>query len=123
MLQLVWLLLLALHIGAAGVWWWLMPGGFPSSATEFWVNQFWPPVLVALLSLALLARGKIGEALLPPVLAALPVFWMAFAISSRLTFDASFESAWHLPFVAAFGFAVLWIHKVRLRVRAWWLVP
>ena len=123
MLQLVWLLLLALHIGAAGVWWWLMPGGFPSSSTEFWVNQFWPPLIVALLSFALLARGRIGEGLLPPVLAAIPVFWMAFAISARLTFDASFESAWHLPFVAAFALAILWIHKMRLKVRAWWLVP
>jgi hypothetical protein len=112
MLQLVWLLLLALHIGAAGVWWWLMPGGSP-----------WALVIVALLATALLARGRLGEALLPPVLAALPAFWMAFAISSRLVFDVSFESAWHLPFVAAFAFGVLWIHKMRLRVRAWWLVP
>ncbi len=112
MLQLIWLLLLALHIGAAAVWWWLMPGG-----------SLWPPVIVALLATALIARGRLGEALLPPVLAALPLFWMAFAISSRLVFDVSFESAWHLPFVAAFGFGVLWIHKMRLRVTAWWLVP
>jgi hypothetical protein len=123
MLQLVWLLLLALHIGAAGVWWWLMPGGFPSSATEFWVNQFWPPVIVVLLVVALLARGKLGEALLPAALAAIPAFWLTFGLSARLTFDASFESAWHTPFVLAFGLAVLWIHKMRLRVRAWWLVP
>ena len=123
MLQLVWLLLLALHIGAAGVWWWLMPGSFPSSATEFWVNQFWPPVIVVVLVVALLARGKLGEALLPAALAAIPAFWLTFGLSARLTFDQSFESAWHTPFVLAFGLAVLWIHKMRLRVRAWWLVP
>ena len=123
MLQLIWLMLIALHIGATGVWWWMMPGGFPSSATEFWINQFFPPLIVVVLLVALLARGKVGPAILPAVLAAIPTFWMAFAISSRLTFDASFESAWHLPFVAAFIVAVLWINNVRTRVTAWWLVP
>ena len=113
----------ALHIGAAGVWWWMMPGGFPSSATEFWVNQSIPPLIIAVLLTALVARGKVGPALLPPVLAAIPLFWMAFAISSRLTFDVSFESAWHLPFVAAFVVAVLWINNMRTRVIAKWLLP
>ena len=123
MMQVVWLLLLALHIGAAGVWWWMMPGGFPSTATEFWVNQAIPPVIMAVLLTALVARGKVGPALLPPVLAAIPLFWMAFAISARLTFDVSFESAWHLPFVAAFVMAVLWINRMRTRLVAKWLLP
>jgi hypothetical protein len=82
-----------------------------------------PPLIVALLATALVSRGKLNHAILPPALAAIPLFWMAFAVSSRLTFQLSFESAWHLPFVAAFAVAVLWINKMRLRVTAWWLVP
>src|SRR6476660_9696922 len=100
MIQLVWLTLLAVHAGAAGVWWWLMPGGFPSSSTEFWVNQVAPAIAIAVLLTALLARGRYSETVLPPVLAAIPVFWLAFAISARITFDDSARSSWNLPFVA-----------------------
>ena len=63
MIQLVWLTLLAMHTGAAAVWWWLMPGGIPSSATAFWVDQVAPPIMVAALLAALLARGRLSQAI------------------------------------------------------------
>lgn len=123
MIQLVWLMLLAVHIGAAGVWWWLMPGGFPSSSTEYWVNQVAPLVAVALLATALFARGRFNHVILPAVLAAIPAFWMAFGISSRLTFDESFRSLWNLPFIGGAIVGGLWINYFRLRLVARWLVP
>ncbi|MCU1280754.1 MAG: hypothetical protein JWM53_4300 [bacterium] len=122
MIQLVWLMLLAVHTGAAAVWWWLMPGGFPTSSTEFWVNQVAPPFAVAMLLTALLARGRFGHAIRPAVLASIPIFWMAFAISSRIVFDESFESRWNLPFIAGAAVAVLWGNQFRLRLGARWLV-
>ncbi|MCU1278262.1 MAG: hypothetical protein JWM53_1808 [bacterium] len=123
MIQVVWLTLLAVHTGAAGVWWWLMPGGFPSSSTEYWVNEVAPVFAVALLLTALFARGRFGEAIRPAVLLAIPVFWMAFAISARIAFDDSFASGWSAPFIAAAAVAALWINNMRPRVRVWWLVP
>jgi hypothetical protein len=112
MIQLVWLTLLAAHIGAAGVWWWLMPGGFLG-----------PLFIVVLLLTALVARGRLGRALLPAVLAAIPVFWMAFGISSRIVFFASFQSLWNLPFIGGAVLAGLWVQQFRLRLTAKWLVP
>lgn len=116
-------MLLALHIGAAGVWWWLMPGGFPSSSTEFWVNQAAPPFVMALLLLALLARGRVSAVILPPVLAMIPAFWMAFGISARLTFFESFRSLWMLPFLAGAALAGLWVRGFMRRLVRGWLVP
>ena len=62
-----------------------------------------------LLLVALLARGKLSEALLPPVLAMIPVFWMACAIAARVVFPDSCASAWHLPFI---GGAVIPVARV-----------
>src|SRR5438105_1855565 len=122
MIQLVWLMLLAVHTGAAAVWWWMMPGGFSSAATEYWVNQVLPLGAVAVLLTALFARGKLSETVMPPVLAAIPVFWMAFGISARITFDDSFRSSWTTPFLVGAGVAALWVRQFRFRVRARWLL-
>jgi hypothetical protein len=123
MIQLVWLTLLAAHTGAAAVWWWLMPGGFPSSSTSYWVNQFWPPLVMVLFGGALLVRGKLSEAVLPPILAAIPVFWMAFGLSARLTFPQSFGSLWYLPFFGGALLAGLSSKQFRFRRRPIWLMP
>jgi hypothetical protein len=123
MIQFVWLTLLAVHTGAAAVWWWLMPGGFPSSSTEYWVNEVAPVVIIVVLLTALFARGGFGHAIRPPVLAALPLFWMAFAISARIVFDESFRSGWSGPFVAAAVVFGVWVSQFRLRLRARWLIP
>jgi len=123
MIQLVWLTLLAVHAGAAGVWWWLMPGGFPSSSSEYWVNGVAPIFCVALLLTALFARGKFSHAILPAVLAMIPAFWMAFAISALLTFNESFRGSWSYAFIGGAIVAGLWVNQMRLRLTAKWLVP
>src|SRR6476646_8206659 len=123
MIQLVWLTLLAVHAGAAGVWWWLMPGGFPSSSSEYWVNGVAPIFCVALLLTALFARGKFSHAILPAVLAMIPAFWMAFAISALLTFHDSFRGSWSYAFIGGAIVAGLWVNQMRLRLTAKWLVP
>jgi hypothetical protein len=122
MIQLVWLTLLAVHAGLAGLWWWIMPGGFPSSTTEYWVNQVMPPVVIIVALLALFARGKLSEAILPPVLVMIPVFWMLFGISARVTFIDSYESGWAKYFIGGAAIAALWARHFRQRVRRWWIV-
>jgi hypothetical protein len=123
MIQLLWLTLLALHTGAAGVWWYLMPGGFPSSSTEFWVNQVAPPLIIGVLLTALFARGRFSQTILPPILAMIPMFWMAFAVSARIAFGESFGSLWNLPFFAGSALAALWARQFRFRVTPIWLTP
>jgi hypothetical protein len=123
MLQLLWLTLLAAHIGAAAVWWWVMPGGFPSSSTQFWLNQVAPPLVAGVLLMALFARGKLSERILPPILATLPIFWIAFAISSRIVFFESFRSLWNLPLLGGVALGALWLRQFRFRVKAVSLLP
>jgi hypothetical protein len=123
MIQLVWLTLLAAHIGVAAVWWWLMPGGFPSSSPHFWVNQIAAPLAAMVFGVALLARGKLSETVLPPILATIPLFWMAFGISARLTFPQSFGSLWYLPFFGGALLAWLWSRQFPVRQRPIWLIP
>ncbi|HEX8950348.1 MAG TPA: hypothetical protein VF945_00815, partial [Polyangia bacterium] len=123
MINFIWLTLLAVHTGAAAVWWWLMPGGFPSSSTEYWVNEVAPIFCIALLLTALFARGRFSHAILPPVVAAIPAFWLAFGISARLTFDDSFGSRWTMAFVPAAAVGGLWVNQFRLRLTVKWLVP
>jgi hypothetical protein len=122
-IQLLWLGLTAVQAAAAGVWWWLMPGGFPSSSTEFWVNQVAPLVVIGLVILGLTARGRVGAAILPPFMAAVPVFWMAASVASVVAFGASMQSRWKLVFIAAALLTAEWIRQFRSRVQAWWLVP
>ncbi len=123
MINFIWLTLLAVHTGAAAVWWWLMPGGFPSSSSEYWVNEVAPIFCVVLLLTALFARGRFSHAVLPAVVAAIPAFWLAFGISSRLTFEDSFGSRWTLAFIPAAIVGGLWVNQFRLRLTAKWLVP
>jgi hypothetical protein len=123
MIQLLWLTLLATHTAAAAVWWWVVPGGFPSSSALFWTNQFFPPILMVLLLVALVARGRLSEAILPPVLAALCVFWMAFAISARIVFFETFRSMWNLPFLGGAILGGLWIRRFGLRRKPIWVIP
>lgn len=123
MIQLVWLTLLAGHTALAVVWWWMMPHGFPSSSTEYWVNEVDPVIVIALFATALAARGKFSEKILPPVLSLIPPFWMACAISSRLTFIESVQAGWYLPFFGGAGLAALWWKQFRERVRPIWVLP
>src|SRR5690554_6167818 len=108
MAQLVWFTLLAVHVGGAAVWWWLAPGGPARSPTDLWVDQIGPWLVIAILLLALLARGRLSQKVLPPILAAIPLFWMSFGLSAKLTFTESFRSLWNLPVLGGFALGALW---------------
>src|SRR5262245_61773172 len=110
-MQSLWLMVLASHIAAAAVWWWVMPGA-PAAL-----------LLAVVLAATLVVRGRLSEVLLPPTRAAGQVFWLAFAISSRIIFFDSFQSLWLLPFVGGVVLAVLWGTRFRFRVRPLWPVP
>lgn len=123
MLQLLWSAVLMGHMMCTAVMWWMAPGGFPSSTPEFWVNQLLPMIPIALLGLGLLSRGKTAEALLPPVFAVFPAFWMSFAISLRLTFPISIGSGWNIPFIGGFALAMLWGWQYARRITHVLLLP
>jgi hypothetical protein len=118
-MALVWLTLLALHAGAAGIWWWLSPGGFPSGSTELWVGQVAPWAVIVVLVAALVARGRLSEKVLPPILAALPLFWMSFGLSAKLQLDESFRALWNLPFLGGFVVGFLWVRQFRAYRPRW----
>lgn len=41
------LIVFAMHAIGAAAWFWLMPGGWPASAPQFWVDQVWPLAMIA----------------------------------------------------------------------------
>jgi hypothetical protein len=110
-MQPFWMILLASHVAAAAVWWWVMPAGIAA------------PLLMVVLAAAVVARGRVSETIVPPILAAIPVFWIAFAISARIVFFESFRSLWTLPFIGGVGVALMWMRRFRFQVRPVWLVP
>ena len=116
MIQLVWSTVLALHAVGAAVFWWTAPGGFPTSSSEHWVNAVAPVVPIVLVGAALFTRGRLAAAVLPVVLAAIPLFWMTFAISLRLTFPADTGGIWYLPFFGGFALLVIWVRQYGFRV-------
>ncbi len=123
MFQLIWSTVLASHLALAVAWWRLMPGGFPSSSTEFWVNQVAPAVPFALAALAIVGQTRSGAAIFAPLLTVFPLFWMSFAISARLTFPSSIGGGWNIPFFAGVLLSVMWARQFhRSRPRAWLLL-
>ena len=92
-MQLVWLMLLAVNIGAAGLWWWVSPSGSPDP----FVNQVVPLVAMVIFLVALFARGRLSEALLPPVLA---VAWALGRMLGALALGEATASSLGLPLPA-----------------------
>ena len=123
MIQQVWLLVFASHAALAAIWWWLMPGGFPSWAPQYWFNQVLPLVVLAVIVAALFAPKALRTALAPAIQLAFPVFWMVFAVSLRLTFPDSIGFLWNLLFAGGFVLAVLWVRQYRFTVPHAWLLP
>jgi hypothetical protein len=121
-MQQVWLLVFAAHAALAASWWWLMPGGFPPSRSEYWVNQVAPVVPLVLVALAMFSRGALREAVLAPIIAMFALFWMALGISARLTFPDS-AGAWNILFGGGFVLAMLWARQFRFRVARPLLLP
>jgi hypothetical protein len=121
MIQLLWSALLTGHAMCGLVLWWIAPAG--STTADLWLNQVLPFVPVGMLVLGLAARGKAAEAVLPPLFAAYPLFWMAFSIALRVTFPESAGAMWQLPFAAGFGVALLWMRQYRFRLKQPLLAP
>jgi hypothetical protein len=120
---LVWLLVFASHAACAAVWWWLMPGGFPSSTSELWVNQVLPFVPILVAAIALFTRGAFSASVVPALQAMFPLFWIACAISARVAFPESIGGLWNLPFAGGVLLAILWGRQHRFRTPKPWLVP
>jgi hypothetical protein len=116
MIQLLWLTLIAANTAMAGVWWWISPGGSV-------LNQVGPPVVMVVLLVGLLARGKASNAILPPILFGIFGFWIGFGISARIVFFESWRSLWNLPFLGGLVLGALAIRQFGLRRKPVWLIP
>lgn len=101
------MLILALHLGGAGAWWWLMPGSFPVTHPRFWVNQALP-IGVLLAGLVGLAAWRWKwHATWLAVLYAIPAGWIAAAISFRVVFPVSSHGWWAIAFWGAWLLSVV----------------
>ena len=75
-----------------------MPHRFPTSSPEHWVNEVGPVVVVVLCAAALLPPQRLRAAVFPGLTVALPLFWMALALSARLVFPRSIGLSWNVTF-------------------------
>ncbi len=121
--QIVWSTLLAAHLAAAVVWLWSMPGGFPSNATEFWINQVAPWAAIGWAGATLLAPSLRGAALVPGLRLGVAAFWVAFGASARVHFLVSSGSLWSVAFMAGMTLVLLWAREHGRRAEGRWLVP
>lgn len=122
-MQLVWSTLLAAHLALAIVWLWLMPGGFPHAASEFWVNQVAPWVVLVWAIIALIGRSIRGGTIVPPLLLAIPAFWIAFGASARIHFLISSGALWAVALSAGMVLAMLWFREHAARRELRWMIP
>lgn len=113
MFQQLWLLVFAAHVACAVAWLWLMPGGFPSTSQHYAPNQLLPYVPIALALVALFARGRFALLVVPAIQLMFPMFWMACAISARLTFPESIGGSWNVAFMLSSGLVILWVRQHR----------
>jgi hypothetical protein len=92
---------LAVHLLLTAAWWWLTPSGFPLSSPHFYVNSILPPLVLALLIVALIARTCRRTDLAAALLLPLPMLWLAAAVSGRIVFPISLRWLFLLPIAAA----------------------
>lgn len=103
-MRLFWLAMLTAHGTAAVAWWWLLPGGFGVGEPRFWVNEVLPlGVLALVVALRFVVWNR--KAVRDGLLATLPSFWIAAAVSARFVFPQSAQWFWLAPL--AFGLALL----------------
>jgi hypothetical protein len=92
----IWIVFLLGAAFVAGLWWWLMPTGFPWHHPRMWSNRAMPTVslafcLFAVVSIWLQRPAASG------MLAFLPATAVGLAVSLALSFPVSFSRAWLLP--------------------------
>jgi hypothetical protein len=101
LLSLFWLAILILHLIAAGLWWWLQPGGFPFSHPRFWINRVAPVLVFAWSVVSLQALHREQFARFVRWLPAWPALWAGLALGGRLTFPVSLDRLWIAPLAGA----------------------
>src|SRR5688572_21151994 len=101
------------HLVLAAAWWWLMPGGFPLSHPRFWVNRVLPPVVLALAGAYVWARYRRRDDVLRLLGLTIAAFWMAAAVSGRITFPITLNVLWLLPLLGAGAVAAVALRALR----------
>jgi hypothetical protein len=113
LMRTLWFAVLIAHATAAVLWWWRQPGGFAPSDPPFWVNRVLPwAVLIAAL-IARLGPARIRRAVQPAVFAALPMIWLAAAVTAKIVFPVSFHKLWLAPLMGGVVLAGLWFFAYR----------
>jgi len=93
-----WIVFWIAHALAAGVWWWLMPGGFPLTHPRFYANSLLPIVSIFAMVAALWGALKPMPALMRALLPLVPVAWVSATVATCLFFPVSGVRV--LPFAA-----------------------
>ena len=84
-----WIVFWIAHALAAGVWWWLMPGGFPLTHPRFFANSLLPLIFIAAMVAALWGALKPVPILMRALLPIVPVAWVSATIATCLLFPVS----------------------------------
>lgn len=91
------------HALMAGLWFWVMPSGFPVNHARFWVNSVYPWAIIGLALFAwCVMRGRRVS-----VIVAIAALWLAGAVSARITFPLTFRFLWIFPLFGGLAFAAL----------------
>jgi hypothetical protein len=111
----LWNAILLIHGLGAGLWWWVMPGGFPYYHPRFWANEVLPLVVIAAAAAGLYGiwRRRLGLAL--GVILAVPAFWTAALVVAAIAFPISRRCAVAVGLIAIAMWLAYFVSAARRR--------
>lgn len=118
--RLFWLFVLVGHGACAGLWWWLMPAGYPVRSVPFWTNEVAPLLLLAWVAAAFMAAQNGQTVLYRLMLLGFPAGWLAAAIAGKVAFATSARFLWLAPVAGALAMSAAVARSLwHLRSRSW----
>jgi len=118
-----WVLILGFYILASGVWFWLMPQGFPLGNPHWWANTALPvgTLVVSFIGLVALVRRNVRVA--QPILLAIAVAWTASLLTACALFPVS-SQRFSIPVVllAVVFWLAYWKQSPQRALRSWGMV-
>lgn len=109
-----WLAVFAMHVVAAAIWWWMMPAGFPIAHPRFFLHRVVPWLILGAATLQLIPHARRAR---PALRAAIPVTWIAAAVTGRCVFPVTLATLWLAPLMG--GLVMLGAWALQHRPQAW----
>jgi hypothetical protein len=118
-----WVLILAFYLVGSGVWFYMMPHGFPPGSPHWWANTILPIVtaLVSLVGIVALVLRKVGLA--QPILLAVPVTWTTSLLVACALFPVSSQQ-FSIPvlLLAVVFWLAYWKQSPSRALRSWGMI-